>query len=146
MRNMSGLVLGGVMTILGGVVTGCGSQAPTSTPQSRVSNTIITVVTQRNMTSWNVQVNPNPLTIRAFHVGPAATNPTLAVYTKTRTKNQWVRILLSSSNATVKGNDALTTTWPKNAPQFYGDIKLSLSWTEGNHRYTGNEVFSVKPF
>lgn len=141
--NSIGYILVG--TVLGGLVAGCGSKPSASPSQTSVGSAIVNAVSEQNMTSWNVQVTPLPLAIRALHVGQQATNPTLVIYTKRGSQDYWQRLLSSTSGSILSGQDALSVTWPTHAPQFYGEIKVALTWSVGHHQYSGNKVFSITP-
>ena len=105
------------------------------------------MISQHNMTSWNVQVIPTPpLTITVAYLGAKATDPTTTVYLKTTSQPQWRRALTTSSASTLAHNGpAITIKWPANTPQFFGYVKVDLSWSVGHRRDAGKVVFAVKP-
>ncbi|WP_053959254.1 hypothetical protein [Sulfobacillus thermosulfidooxidans] len=133
---------------LTGVLTGCGTKTSTKNSAS-VTDAYATMVSHHNMTSWNVQVIPIPrLSITAIYVGTKASDPTLTIFTKTKSQPQWRRLFTTSSNSKLANNNknpAINIQWPSNAPQFFGDIKLNLNWSVGGHQYSGDAVFAVKP-
>ena len=127
---------------------GCGSHAtPTSNSVSPPTSAIATTVSQHNMASWHVQVVPTPpLTITTIYFGAKAENPTLTVYAKTSARPQWRRVLSTRSKGPlIDREQAISVRWPSNAPQFFGNLKVEVSWSVGGHLYVGNVVVSVKP-
>lgn len=133
---------------LAGALAGCGTKSPPKT-SAYVTDAYATMVSHHNMTSWHVQVIPTPrFSITATYSGTKASDLTLTIFSKTKSHSQWRRLLSTSSNSKLANNSkspAINIQWPSNAPQFFGDIKLDLSWSVGGHRYSGEAMFAVKP-
>ncbi len=126
----------------------CGNHAtPTPNPVPHPTSAIATMVSQHNMASWHVQVVPAPpLTITTIYLGPKGENQTLTLNAKTGSQSQWRRVLSTRSNgALIDKEQAISVRWPSNAPQFFGYLKVEMSWFVGSHLYSGNVMISVKP-
>lgn len=104
------------------------------------------LISQHNMTSWNVQVIPTPpLIIRVAYLGTKAADPAVTVYSKTSARSKWRRVLtISSASRLVHNGPAMTMKWPAHTPQFFGYIKVDVSWSVGGRRDAGKAVFVVK--
>ena len=129
---------------VGGFVAGCGSMTTARVP--RVRSAVVTIFGKQNMASWYVALSPIPMRFYATYLGANATSPKVSIYTKGKLHCSWHFVLSTSSQTQLTyKQQAFNVTWPATVPQFFGFVKVDVSWFAQDHRHSGTVLFSVKP-